>query len=53
LGLLQGWLDVEAMVILLSCPEIGCLQNNQNGYQRSNQPFLSKIIPLFPNWQNE
>jgi hypothetical protein len=29
LGLLQGWLDIGAMVILLSRPEIGCLQINQ------------------------
>ncbi len=28
LGLLQGWLDIGAIGHFMTCPEIGCLQNN-------------------------
>jgi hypothetical protein len=34
--LLQLGLDGRTIISSVSCPEIGCLQNNQNGYQRSN-----------------
>jgi hypothetical protein len=40
LGLLQGWLDIGAMVILLSRPEIG-LHKKVNLWTLKNKPSMN------------
>jgi hypothetical protein len=36
MGFCTTWADGSRGSAITSCPEIGCLQNNQNGYQTTS-----------------